>query len=212
MSRRGERGQATIGFGITGSLLLLMTIGLVDAGRAFYQYNAVAALARAGSRWAAVVGGECRYADSVSDWCNQLGSSTAGFWSQSGNVPLQTGGAPCPSTYDPVGYPGYYYRVADYAGTSATTIVGELAHQFMSDSRTPSFIHGALSAGFVLSSLEVCIQLPDSWDSEKAAYIVNQRDPVGVFVYALFYAVGPFFTRGQIKLYASSNDEIQGNR
>src|SRR5689334_15385137 len=98
-----ESGQTVVEFSIIAAALMILTVGLIDVGRAFYQYNAVAAAARYGARWASVVGGTCSpYNGNLSannDWCNMLGTSSATpqnpFWTAAGNVPVQASGTAC---------------------------------------------------------------------------------------------------------------------
>src|SRR5579859_1533384 len=139
-SDHGESGQAVVEFGIIGIALLMLTAGLVDVGRAFYQYNAVSAAARYGARWGSVVGGTCTglRGASTSDWCNQYGTGNAGgFWSTAGNYPLQ-GNSDCPQTIIKSQLPPYsktpYYQVSNYTQNTSTTIVGAVAQRFDTDS------------------------------------------------------------------------------
>jgi hypothetical protein len=48
------RGQAMVEYGISLTVVLLLTIGVVDLGRGVWAYNTVAHLARDGARFAAV--------------------------------------------------------------------------------------------------------------------------------------------------------------
>src|SRR5947209_7043762 len=100
MLRGRDSGQTIVEFAIIGTVLMMLTIGLVDVGRGFYQYNAVSSASHFGSRWAAVVGGTCIIpGSSTADWCTQQNSpnfrvgqvstgATQNFWQQTGNVPL----------------------------------------------------------------------------------------------------------------------------
>jgi hypothetical protein len=206
---RRDHGNVALEFAFYGSILMVMTVGLIDAGRAFFQYNAIAASARYGARWASVVGGQCIWDQSVSDWCNQLAQVATTFWLQPGNVPLQPNGSPCPATYDPANFGSSYYSVSDYSGPSNTTIVGAIANRFESNEGSPSFIQGALTPGFDASKLKVCIALPNSWAPDKSMYVVKDHDPVEVSIYYPFYPVSPLLPSGQINLVASSEYQIE---
>jgi Flp pilus assembly protein TadG len=64
MRRHGERGSGLPEMAIVASVLLAMTFGIIDFGRAMYTYSFVAQLARAGARWAIVRGSGCTVLDS----------------------------------------------------------------------------------------------------------------------------------------------------
>jgi Flp pilus assembly protein TadG len=49
-----RRGQALVECAITLNVLLLLTLGVLDAGRAIWQYNTVAFLARDGARYGTI--------------------------------------------------------------------------------------------------------------------------------------------------------------
>jgi hypothetical protein len=102
-----EHGQTVVEFALIATILLMLTCGLMDSGRAFYQYNNLSAAARYGARWGSVMGGACAltYARSSSDWCDQLGHSSSAFWNQPGNKPIQGFNVSCP---------GYSSTPADY--------------------------------------------------------------------------------------------------
>lgn len=156
-SRRGrEEGQAAIEFGVVFIIVLIMTMGVLDLGRGFYQYNAVESAARFGARWAGVVGGTCNIPGrSTSDWCTQLGQRVnLKFWQQAGTAPLQGNGRLCPSYATA---PADYYNAQDYLGSKNTTIVGAIAQHFDSSGSNTSVVRGILP-GFDLSKLRVCIQ------------------------------------------------------
>jgi hypothetical protein len=192
------------------SVLLILTVGLVDAGRAFYQYNAVASAARDADRWASVVGGTC--ADALpgsSDWCNDLGlSPSTPFWQQAGNAPRQTGGASCPSTPSDANS----YAASGYATGPVTTVVGDVVHRHDSNATSRSFQPGSRTPGFELSQLRVCIALPDSWDASKSMYIVKEGDHVAVTVYTVFGLVSPLLGGRQLPLVSSAETEIEWQR
>jgi hypothetical protein len=209
-----ERGQAAVEFCIVASALLILTFGLIDTGRGFYQYNAVANAARDAARWAAVVGGACSPGNvSSSDWCTQMGAASSGtFWQQAGNAPLQQGGLTCPATHDVSRYPGYFYTVSNYTSTSSTTIVGAVAHRLDSSSVKVGFVRGDTLPGFDLSRVAVCIELPQSWDASKSMYLVQPGQSVGVFIYDSFSPAGPLLGRSAIPLNAAAEDEIEVER
>ena len=52
-----EEGQAVLEFGVVFIIVATLTLTVLDAGRGFYQYNAMSSAARFGARWAGVIGG-----------------------------------------------------------------------------------------------------------------------------------------------------------
>ena len=74
---RPERGQSLVEMALVLPLLLALTVGLIDAGRAVYAYNAIARAAREGARYGAVYGGsqhpEFRWTESG----NRIGAYSA---------------------------------------------------------------------------------------------------------------------------------------
>lgn len=198
-----------IEFGAIAAVLFMLVLGLLDAGRAIFEYNALSALARYAGRWAVVVGYSCDTAVASSDWCNQMGGAgTQPFWSQTGNVPRQTGGAHCPSSYDPITYGGYYYSVSDYAAGTASTIVGAISHRLDTNQSASNLIGASLAAGFDLRQMKVCVELPRSWVSGRSMYLPRPGDPVGVYLYYPYNHVGPFIPGGQLNLVVSSQYQI----
>jgi TadE-like protein len=193
-----------------GVILLLVTIltgAVIDAGRGFYQYNAVAAAARYGSRWASIVGGMCAnpVGTETSDWCNQSSHSSLGFWSQPGNTPLQASNVNCPTTYDR-NFTGYY-TASNYQAVSATTIVGAIAQHFDTSEGSSGFVRGSFLPGLTLNDLKVCIQL--TWDSARSAWSTQAGDKVAVWVYYPFQPVTALLTAlHQIDLVSSSEFRI----
>jgi hypothetical protein len=181
-------------FGIILSVLMLLTVGFVDIGRAFYEYNEVSALARYGARWASVVGGTCSLAgNAVNDWCSPSGSATSGtFWNLAGNYPLQSSGSqhfgvPCPSY---TSHPEDYYSVLPYIGTK--TIVGALAQRWDSNSTTPSTQTGGTGPGLDKSLVSVCIATTnDATDTSQKYPALG--DAVTVVVRYPFQAVSGLF-------------------
>src|SRR5579872_5971675 len=143
---RREDGQSVVEAGLVLSVFLLMTAGLVDVGRAIFLYNQLSDVSRFGARWGSVVGGTCAlyYATSSSDWCNQIGHQTSGFWAQNGNKPLQGYGTSCP------GYsttPADWYTASSYSGTTSTTIVASVAQKFDTDSSHTNFFKEVFAPG-----------------------------------------------------------------
>lgn len=193
-----------------GLILLLITIltgGVMDVSRGFYQYNAVAAAARYGTRWASIVGGLCStpVGSDTSDWCNQFNHSSQTFWSQPGNTPLQAAGVNCPTDYNS-SFTGYY-TASNYQATTATTIVGAIAQHFDSSEVSTGFIHGNLMSGLLLSDLKVCIQL--TWDPTRGWWSTQPGDKVSVWVYYPFHPVTPLLTTiHQVNLVSSSEFRI----
>ena len=215
MDRRREAGQAVVEFALIGTILLMLTVGVVDAGRAFYQNNAIAAAARYGARWASVVGGTCDHPPTspTTDWCTQEGNSSVSgqnFWLQPGNVPAQSVGTSCPSDGNQTGFP--YYKVSDYLASTTssgvpTTIVGAIAQRYDTTSSSSNVIVGLLTPGFELSNLKVCIQL--GWDSSSSSWLHDTGDTVTVYVYYSFHPAGPLYSSATINLAASSQYVIE---
>jgi Flp pilus assembly protein TadG len=205
-----ESGQTAIEFGIVLSMLLILTGGLADVGLAFFRYNAVATAARYGARWGSVVGGTCndRGAQSSSaDFCVQLGADAAGtnFWTETGNVPLQSNHAACPSDINST-FDGFYTDINSYATSpNATTIVGAVAQRIDTDTSGTVF-RGNLAPGFDLSQVRVCIQLPFNSDG---TWRHNTGDRVTVFVYYPFHAATPLLAKASFNLTASSTYGIE---
>ena len=201
---RCQRGQAVVEFAIIGMVLMMLTVSLVDVGRAFFQYNAVAAGARYAARWGAVQGGTCAlpYATSTSDFCNQLGNSSSSFWSQAGNKPLQGLNTSCPS-YSST--PGDYYTASSYKSATATTIVGAVAQRFDSSDQGTSFIIGALTPGFDLTKLQVCIEV----DSVNNTATPVTGDNVSVVLHYPFTPMGAILPNTTFSLDAQSQYEVE---
>jgi Flp pilus assembly protein TadG len=61
--RHGERGTTLAETAIVMGVLLLITLGILDFGRALYTYSWVANAARQGARWAIVRGSQCTLLD-----------------------------------------------------------------------------------------------------------------------------------------------------
>lgn len=212
---RGERGQALIEFAIVAILLFTITIGLLDVGLAFYQYNALSDAARVGARWAAVVGGTCVEQPPdlpVKDWCNQYGNATlaAGapspmtFWTERGNYPKQAAPAPCPVKYDTT-FTGYY-TASNYTGAGNTSIVGSIAQHF--DSSSGGYfdqVLGSFGAGLNLSQLKVCIQ-QNAVSPTSGSWMWQEGigTPVKVVVYYHFQPATGLLAKAAIDMVASS--------
>lgn len=205
--RQEERGQTMVEFALICTILLTMTVGLVDVGRAFYQYNALAAAARYGARWGAVIGGTCQDENgavlSSNDWCDQLQQSTSGFWQQTGNKPLQ-GNASCPNGISG-GFTGYY-TVSNYLSSTATTIVGAIAQRFDSNSSGPNTVAGGLTPGIDLSQMKVCIEMPYTSGGNMDT---RPGSIVKVHVYYPFYPVSTLVTSASLVLTASAQYVIE---
>ncbi len=207
--KQREAGQTMIEFGIIATVMFVIIIGLVDAGRAVFEFNSLSSLARYAGRWAVVVGYSCDTATSASDWCDQMGQAgTQPFWSQPGNVPRQTGGASCPTVYDESTYSGDYYTASDYSAGTASTIVGAIAHRLDSSQSGSNFLRAGFATGFDLSRLKVCIQLPGSWVAARSMYLPRPGDAVGVVVYYPYFHIGSFIPGTQLNLVASSQYQI----
>jgi hypothetical protein len=157
-----ERGQAIVEFGVIGVVFLMLTVGLIDVGRAFFQYNELGALAAYGARWGSVVGGTCALPDakSTSDWCNQFGvAGTNRFWTQTGNEPdaPMTFGGKCPAfkgTPTNVA-PTDFYTMQPFVGTP--TIVGAIAQKYDTNASSANVVTGNSALGLDRNKVFVCI-------------------------------------------------------
>jgi Flp pilus assembly protein TadG len=200
--------------------LLLLTAGLADGGRAFYQYNAVSAAARYAARWASVQGGTCEGSPSPSgqsDWCNQFaGAGTTDFWSQTGNVPLQGANVACPTDIDST-FTAYYSdsnsvaasRVTPYLGTP--TIVGSILQRLDTNSSSSNVVKGLVTPGINSSNLLVCIQTtgdPSIFNaSGTSSGTAGSR--VAVYVYYPFTLISNQFTTQRFNLVASAKYGVE---
>ncbi|MDZ4278526.1 MAG: TadE/TadG family type IV pilus assembly protein [Dehalococcoidia bacterium] len=54
--RRGEAGQAQVEFALVGLVFLILVFGMIDVGRAVWNYNTLAEATREGTRYAIVHG------------------------------------------------------------------------------------------------------------------------------------------------------------
>jgi TadE-like protein len=198
----GEEGQGAIELALVFIIAVTLTLGALDGGRAFYQYNAVSSAARFGARWAGVIGGTCNIPGrSTSDWCSQLGNtSVEDFWQQSGTVPLQGNGKLCPTF---ASAPADYYNVGSFVGSSNTTIVGAMAQHFDSSTSSTSFVRGILP-GLDLSKLRVCIQ------TSNTAKDQIRGDYVLIEAFYHFVPVNFLIATGGIDLTATSQYVVEG--
>lgn len=223
--RSTESGQTMIEFAIICLVLLMMTMGLIDVGRAFFQYNALADAARFGARWGSVVGGACNLpGGNTTDWCTQEGVikgtpkvAVANFWQQAGNTPLQGNGTECPK-YSSA--PSDYYSASDpdndsdndYTGdadgdpaSKSTTIVGAIGQHFDTSSTTSHTVGGGL-AGIDLTQLEVCIQT----SNPSGTLPQTGADYVTVVLHYHFDPVSFIVAKSGFDLEASSTYEVEG--
>ncbi len=208
MATKQEGGQAVVEFALISLLLMMLTVGLVDLGRGFFQYQAVASAARFGARWGSVVGGTCAVPNqqSTNDWCNQLGNKTMPFWDQPGNAPLQDPlpirlpRKPCPSYAD---NPKDYYTVSDYTGNTSTTIVGMIAQKYDTSPSSSSLVGGKATPGLDLSQLQVCVELPSSSATPLPG------DTVEVRVYYPFTGVSTMISGQTLYLNATSQYQVE---
>lgn len=216
---QAEDGQTVVEFAIIATVLLMLTVGLVDTGRAFFQYNAVAAAARYGARWGSVVGGTCSHrslSGSTSDWCNQLGTGsgpvTNPFWTQAGNKPVWSNG----QTRCPLVFAGAddtnSYLASNYTGSSSTTVVGAIVHRFDSSASSTNVIVGNLTPGIDLSKTRICVELSaSSWDPNTSSWRALPGDVITVYVYYRFFPVGALLPGGQLDLIASAQYQVEGS-
>ena len=75
--RRGETGQAMVEFSMLGIVLFIMIFGMIDAGRAVWNYNTLSQATREGTRYAIVHG---------ADSSNPSGPDSANFTAPSDDV------------------------------------------------------------------------------------------------------------------------------
>lgn len=211
LSSHAEHGQSVVEFAIIAMVLIMATAGLLDVGRMFFQYNALAAAARYGARWGGVVGSTCSPSThsgagtGTNDWCTQLGQTTTAFWSQSGNRPVwgdQT--TTCPSDLSGTNATNSYVA-SSYTGSTSTTIVGAIVQKFDSSNTSTNFITGSTTPGLDPSKLKVCIQLsPDAW--RGGIWNPLSGDIVTVYLYYPFNPVSTLISSlSQINLEASAS-------
>lgn len=208
----GDSGQTIVEFAIISLLLMMLTVGMVDVGRAFYQYNEIANAAGMTARWASVQGGTCADPgtpyETTADWCNTLTSSGTKFWAEKGNYPLQ-GKSNCSTSFGTVGTDSY--QLSDATANSASTIVGTVFRRLDTTSTSPSISPGNWLAGLDPSATSVCIQLSSTYDSSRSpAWQPTQGDVVSVFVYYHFVALSGLFGHNlTINMAASSRYNVE---
>jgi Flp pilus assembly protein TadG len=220
-SLRGDDGQTVVETALILSVLMLLTGGLIDVGRAFYAYNTVSNAARFGARFGTVVGGSCMLENAGgNDFCDQLNSANPAnwyFWGETGNVPLQTDGNGnnwnvfC-DTY--ANAPSHYYTASSYKTSKATTIVGAVVQRFDTTNSAASTILGDATPGFDLSRLHVCIDGSANTANTPAAtsptvFGPQAGDWVGVTVTYQFKPAGPLFGNFTLNLSASSEYTVE---
>lgn len=209
-------------FAIIALVMLMLTMGLVDVGRAFFEYTEISSAARFGARWGGVVGGTCIIPGVYqSDWCTQQGLITGGsktaitdFWAQTGSVPIQGNGVACPS-YSST--PGDYYKVSDpdndsdndYSSdsdsdpsTKQTSIVGAIGQHFDTNSSTTSTVAGQL-AGIDITKLFACVQTSNTASDQ------GPGDYVTVTLYYQFNPVSFIVANSNFNLVATSQYEVE---
>jgi hypothetical protein len=184
-----EDGQSVVEVGLILAVFFLLTAGLIDVGRAIFLYNQLSAVGRFGSRWGSVVGGACAlpWAASSSDWCNQIGNQTSGFWAQNGNKPLEGYGSECPN-YSSTS--SDWYTASDYATSTTTTIVGAVAQKFDTDNAHTNLFKALFAPGVDLSNLKVCIE------TTNTTVVPSPGNSITVNVYYPFTPAGGLFGNG----------------
>lgn len=190
-----EQGQAIIEFAVIGLILLALTVGLVDVGRAFYQYNELASAAVDAARWASVQGGTCANkqvapAESTADWCNSLTTNGTAFWALKGNYPVNGSSTSCPTSYDSAGTSSY--ALNDSTANGNTTIVGTVMRRLDTTTSSSSVNAGNWLTGLPADKTLVCIQLSTTGYSGTTP-APQQGDIVSVFVYYQFNALSGLF-------------------
>jgi Flp pilus assembly protein TadG len=214
-------GQAIVEFAIIITALFALTIGLVTVALGFYQYNALAAGARYGARWAAVVGGTCVEQPSdqpnsaTGDWCNQYGQAiqasgtpALNFWTSKGSYPLQPAGTACPTAYS--SSLNYFYKVGDYTNSGGTSIAGAIAQHFDTTSSSYSkVIPGGYLPAFNLSALYLCIQPTSATYSSGTQWVFAPGQTVKVVLYYTFTPVSGLLTTASFNMTAASRYLIQ---
>jgi hypothetical protein len=101
--------------------------------------------------------------------------------------------------------------VSDYTASTSTTVVGAVAQKFDTNSTSSNLITGALTPGFDLSQMRVCIQLPpEAYPSSGTNVTVGPGYLVTVYVYYPFKPVGGLFGNVTLNLIGSSQYEVEG--
>jgi Flp pilus assembly protein TadG len=206
-AERKESGQAMVEFAVIALILLALTVGFVDVGRAFYQYNAIASAATMAARWASVQGGNCNNTqtpyESTADWCNDLTTSGTKFWAIKGNYPLQ-GNSNCPTSFGTVGTDSY--QLSDSTANGPTTIVGTVFRRLDTTPNSSNVNVGNWLAGLEPSKTSVCIQLSSTaWQGSGNNWSPQQGDIVTVFVYYHFTALSGLFGKNLVINMAASS-------
>jgi Flp pilus assembly protein TadG len=215
--RTGESGQALVEFAFVATALMIMTVGLADAGRAFFQYNAVSASARYAARWASVEGNTCSESPSTSgssDWCNQFNATASSFWSQAGNQPLQGRNVACPSKIDS-SFTGYYMdsnataanQVTIYARTP--TIVGSVLQKLDTSNSSTNIVKGAITPGFDSSKIRVCISTSEQTSDIANGLYDRPGSRIGVNVYYPFTLISNEFITKSFDLIGSADYGVE---
>jgi hypothetical protein len=199
---RGERGQSAVEVALILAVFLLLTAGLIDAGRTIFLYNELSAISRYGARWGAVVGGTCAlpYASSSSDWCDQIGGQTSNFWAQDGNKPIQGYGAQCPSYASNA---SDWYSPSSYLGSTATTIVGAVVQKFDTDANNTNLFRQVFAPGIDVISLRVCIA------TTNTTVDPSPGDSITVDVYYPFAPASKMLGTGTFRMTAESEYIIE---
>lgn len=119
-----QSGQELVEFALTASLLILLTFGIVDLGRAVYYYSLLFNSAREGSRYAAVLP---QNMDGIRTAAERLAvgiDPASPEFTYEYRCRYDDGGV-CPSGVSGAGIPDQSVRVTlTYAFTPATPIIG----------------------------------------------------------------------------------------
>jgi len=113
--RLGESGQALVEFAIVAPILLLLVLGIVDFGRAFFTYHVLVDAAREGGR-VAVVANTTTTIDTVAHRINTL-LSTAGLDTANATKTITGfhGGTGVPASVS-IAYPYYIRWITPFLG------------------------------------------------------------------------------------------------
>src|SRR5579875_2376703 len=199
--RQGEKGQTVIEFGLIAIIMFMLSVGLVDVGRGFFAYNALASGARFGARWGSVMGGTCALPYAVSssaDFCGSSGAGPTRFWSTAGNTPIQGVNTACPS-YTTT--PGDYYKIVTYQNTK--TIVGALASKYDSSSSSTGFLSGYVTPGVDLNSVYACIA------TSSTTTVPSVGATISVTVYYPFKPISVLLTNQTLGMTATSQFTVE---
>lgn len=80
-----QRGQSLVEFALVTPVLFMLTVGLIDVGRAFYQYNGAANATREAARFASVYGGSQH---PEFDWAGDHNGNKPGTYSLANGYPV----------------------------------------------------------------------------------------------------------------------------